>query len=293
MSSNTNLTNANSNNNKKKGKLLFFVIILFFLLCASCSLSKKVPAPESESSNSQPNLLYKIANNDASELVGIVEGREYKIDLSLDGASCIRIIEQSDFDDDGLLDALIEENACGGNGALDSYFFVSYKGNGFFQRTKNFGYTWNDPLIEKWNDKTSVVVESINFGVNNDDSSHKIERYILKDGQALLVESMKKQKLIVLKEIRASEFSSDNPDEVKYLNFDLDGDNKEDEITCTFWERWGSILVSKIKFSSGITTDDISTGCKRIGVLETKTNNIHDLVCDEDDILRWNGKKYE
>ena len=67
----------------------------------------------------------------------------------------------------------------------------------------------------------------------------------------------------------------------------------EDKITCTFWDRWGTILISEIEFSSGIIMEGNSTGCKRVGVLETKTNNFHDLVCGDDHILRWNGKEYK
>lgn len=235
---------------------------------------------------------YKITDSENNELIAIVDGLEYKIGLPAN-IMCINIIEQLDFDGDALTDALIEHNACGGNGAANSYFFVSYGGDGVFHVTKEFGYSWEEPLIEKWNNKISVIVEKTNFGYNNDDAIVETERYILKNGEALLTESITKTELEALKEIRAKEFSFENPDEIKFLYFDLDGDNAEDKITCTFWERWGTILISKIEFSSGITSENISVGCKRVGILDTKTNNVNDLVCGIDNILRWNGKEYK
>ena len=279
----------------KKIKQIAFITVLTMM---SVSCGQRQPKTEISSENEEVktepeiNVSYQITGDNNNELVGVVEGQKYKIDLS-DDIMCLRIIEQVDFDEDGLTDALIEHNPCGGNSALNTYFFVSYKGRGFFQVTKEFGYSWEDPVIEKWNNQTSVLVESMHSGYNNDETGNVKERYILKDGKALPVESMKKNELVVLKEIRASEFSYDNPDEIKYLYFDLDGDNVNDKITCTFWVRWGEILISEIEFSSGTTMGAISSGCKRVGVLETKTDNVRDLVCGDDHILRWNGKKYE
>ncbi len=72
------------------------------------------------------------------------------------------------------------------------YFFVSYKGEGFFELSKQFGYSWKKVKLEKWNNKMSVIVESLNAGMNNDEERNIKERYILDDGKAQLVESMKK-----------------------------------------------------------------------------------------------------
>jgi len=36
-----------------------------------------------------------------------------------------------------------------------------------------------------------------------------------------------------------------------------------------------------------------NSGCKRIGVLAEKTMGHHDLVCDFDARLKWNGKTYK
>ena len=41
-----------------------------------------------------------------------------------------------------------------------------------------------------------------------------------------------------------------------------------------------------------IKDDHLDVGIKRIGVLSSITNGCHDLVIDEDEIIKWNGKKY-
>lgn len=280
----------------QKMKKTIILLSFFVFIVGGCISKQGIQTDISYKNTDDTGISYKVITNADgfnAVLLGSIGKQQYEIDLSNRIVHCLKIIEQFDFDEDGFTDALIQHNCCGGNGALDTYFFVSYKGNNNFQISEEFGYTWNEPIIEKWNNKTSVVVQETNIGFNNDDEIDITERYVLENGKALIVESIKKEELIALKEIRTNEFSVDDQDEIKHLYFDLDSDNINDTITCTFWGRWGSILVQEIKFSSGIKVEGISTGCRRIGVLETTTNNVHDLVCGLDYILRWNGKEYE
>jgi hypothetical protein len=71
--------------------------------------------------------------------------------------------------------------------------------------------------------------------------------------------------------------------DVHSIEFDLDGDGKKDVISGRFWDRWGVIFWT-VKFANGkefATTEP----CKRIGVLATATNGVHDLVCDQDLVI--------
>ena len=47
-----------------------------------------------------------------------------------------------------------------------------------------------------------------------------------------------------------------------------------------------------VKWAEGTQTDTFGQ-CKRIGVLESVTKGVHDLVCDNSDMFIWNGEKYE
>ena len=51
-------------------------------------------------------------------------------------------------------------------------------------------------------------------------------------------------------------------------------------------------MLGTIILPNGVT-QKFSTGCKRIGILKSKTKGMSDIVCDYDTIFRWNGKKYE
>ena len=51
-------------------------------------------------------------------------------------------------------------------------------------------------------------------------------------------------------------------------------------------------MMWEVNFSSG-TSFESSSGYLRIGVLSTKTNGVHDLVCGLDDKWTWNGEAYQ
>ena len=72
------------------------------------------------------------------------------------------------------------------------------------------------------------------------------------------------------------------------LIFDLDMDTKPDQLHCTYHSRYGDIgcTVSFSKLGKGI----VRAGCDRFGILESKTNGIHNLICDHSDILTWDPK---
>ena len=207
--------------------------------------------------------------------------------------SCLQIVDQRDWDSNGLADALLRHvNACGGNGAEDSFFFVSAFGNGRFILSDEFGYTSDDPVIEKWQNRWSVVVAANNEGYNHTQRPEEIrERFVVDGGKAVKVEESRRKDLPSLLEMRSEIFSMDKADEQHSIEYDLDGDGKKDLITASLWVRWGR-LVWTIHFANG-KKFEAQTACKRIGVLSTKTNGVNDLVCDQDTVLHWNSQAYQ
>ncbi len=287
---------------KKTNKPILYIVIFLALLSIIIYLSrtaKDLISTENTEIINAPNatiattnINFKVNNNILYEcvLTGNVEGYDYEIELNKD-QQCIELTDQRDFDGDGLIDALIcNIRACGGNAISNSFFFVSYGGTGYFKKSAEFGDCWNEPVIEIWNNQWSVIVESNNVGRNPEKKNFVKERYIFKDGKAVLVETMSKGKVAVLHEIKASVFHNGNENEEKYIYFDLDGDNKQDVIVCTYWDRWDSIFW-EVRFGNGITTAP-SLGCDRIGILDSKTNGVNNIVCGSDDVLTWNGKEY-
>ena len=92
-----------------------------------------------------------------------------------------------------------------------------------------------------------------------------------------------------IEETRVSSFNFINPSENKNILFDLDNDKIVDTIHTSLFTRWGR-LNWQIKF--GNKSKYISEfPVKRIGILNSKTNNVNDLVLDLNQILMWDKVK--
>ena len=72
----------------------------------------------------------------------------------------------------------------------------------------------------------------------------------------------------------------------KLILFDVDEDGRAEEMTASYWDRWGTVIIGDIVTTSkGKVT--FSTGCSRIGFMQTTTNGLHDIVCGRTDLLRY------
>jgi hypothetical protein len=221
-------------------------------------------------------------------LAASVGDRTYNVMMAEEGA-CFGIADQRDFDGDGYTDVLLTTyTGCGGNCCPLGYSFVSYVGDGHFRRTEIFGYSWSDPEIEPWGNQTTVVITSNNEGMNVDDPEEKRTRYILSGGQTVKVEESTRMYLEALAELHVRDIAAVARNAWPTLVFDLDQDGIDDVIRVTdLWERWGRMYWSVQLSAKG--TFDVDIPCKRIGVLASATLGIHDLVCDQDQVLTWNG----
>ena len=240
--------------------------------------------------NSKP-VKYAVDEMLDSLLTATVDGLDYKI-VEKSDALCLRIFNVRDYDEDGYDDALMEHvQGCGGNCCGNSYFFVSYAGNGHFRKSEEFGYSWVDPEEEVWNERWSVVVQSNNEGMNTDDATEIRERYVLESGVAKKVEVSNKSEVAAVKEIRSSVFEGAGPNATKELTYDLDSDGKDERVVCRFWERWGSLMYTILDDDGKVLAEDLPSA-KRFGVLSTKTKGMQDIVIDFDDVYKWDGQKY-
>jgi uncharacterized protein YecT (DUF1311 family) len=202
---------------------------------------------------------------------------------------CLAVADQRDWDGNGLKDALIERiTACGGNCCPNSYFFVSALGNGRFQLSDDLADSWEEPVIEKWKNVWSAVIVSANEGMNTERPKELTRRFVLRDGKGVKVSESLRQDMGSVVEMRSEIFQGPNDEHT--IRYDLDGDGQPDVIGGKLWERWGRIIWT-VRFANG-KKFETQTACKRIGVLQTKTNGVHDLVCDQDSVYRWTGAEY-
>lgn len=224
------------------------------------------------------------------DLFAKVDDVEYKIDLPKDIR--LNIIEQRDFDMDGVDDVLVENvQAFGGNGIGNSYFFVKYSGDGFFKVSNEFGLSvWERPTIEIWNGVLSVLIIESNVGMNREEHVMTKERYILKHGEAEKVETLNKQGVTVVKEVRNTDFKEeDDENKVIVMEHDLNNDGINEKFLVKYWARWNSVLFDLIM-------NDIQYSCHygdyRVGISHSVSNGYYDIVLGDDIILKWNGKNY-
>ncbi len=206
------------------------------------------------------------------------------------------IVEQKDFDGNGFTDALIVVHpACGGSCCADTFFFVSAEGGGKYKISPSFGNSWGSPTIEKWKDAWSVLVSETNDGITTEARSEVQKRFVLKAGKAVQVEEKTRLALKSLVELKSDDFDTQKRGDTHSVEYDLDGDGKPDKITGKLsglmnkWD-WGT-LEWTVEFANGKRFS--SQGCRRVGVLEGSTGGVHDLVCDQDSIYRWNGTEYK
>lgn len=268
--------------------------ILFFIGLAGTQTQPQ--AQPSSPPTPKPRIRYSIKQSGdtpfgPSTLLATFNGKTSVL-ISKSKKKCLSIVEQRDFDGDGLTDALVEDiTACGGNCCPNQFLFASARPDESFALSDEFANSWQDPVIEKWKGRWSIVVVSNNEGANLERPVEFTRRFVLEGGKAVKVEEHQRRDRKAIVEMRSEIFKSDDPAETHSFQYDLDGDGKKDTITGRLWERWGRILWT-VEFANGkkFSSND---ACKRIGVLSTKTEGVNDLVCDQDTVLHWDGTEYK
>ncbi|MBO4564626.1 MAG: hypothetical protein J5720_04265 [Bacteroidaceae bacterium] len=210
------------------------------------------------------------------------------------------IIDQRDYDGDGLEEAFIGESS-GGSASWSSIVFYDKESNTFRKvEFRNLDVSLNDS-VEEWNGKWSFT------GGNE---SHN-ERFIFEGGRIMKVESYTRPKpegaetLLTLSPSKmfGSEMEAETGDK-KTTSYDLDGDGKNEIIECEYMHGilWGDperdrkpTMHITIYWSKGSASD--LTGEEywlEMNVLSTKTNGVNDLTNGQKGVTyRWDGRQYK
>ena len=181
-----------------------------------------------------------------------------------------------DFDGDGAEDVLISTSP-GGNGNPPEYIFVSVQQGQLVQAS--IGVAWETPVVEPVDGRLVVTVRD----------EAEISQWIFDGSQAVKISTQTPRKLEALAEISGPGQPFSDPG-TRTLQADIDLDGKPDTIQCEIWERWGSLLCS-LPLPSG-EVQRISTGCDRFGVLPTVQNGYHELVCNNDLVIFFDGSAW-
>jgi len=254
-------------------KILFILLIIIPLIGFG---QKKIEYFLSEEDHNRETSLKVVVNDEVLTLI----------------SGCIRIERIEDFNKDGYEDVLIQNViGCGGNCCGDSYQIFCFDGN-IFKKTKEIGYDWDGIEISESSNGFNFIVENVYEGFGNPNMcNNTVETYKLSNYEFEIVSTIKDHKLTSITELTSEDFNG-KEDGSLFLKFDLDNDGLIDIIKCSYWMRWGRIGLWSIKFGNGKVIEGKGSP-KRIGVLETKTNNVNDLVLECDEVLKWNGSKYQ
>ena len=218
------------------------------------------------------------------QLYAVIDGVDYLIapthekwmGISLD------VVHEGDLDGDGLTDAVISSHQ-GGNCCAPYYFVVSHRGDGFFSvhhHESMYGYE-----IEVKNTGAEPLIEIL-YAVSSSDYPIEYEELTtlrFTDGNLKVVSQLINRALIpALVEVTGQDVQQAD----KLILFDVDGDGREEEMTTSYWERWGTVIIGEIVTTSNGKVK-FSVGCSRIGFMKTTTNGLHDIVCGRKDVLRY------
>jgi len=223
---------------------------------------------------------YKINTDesDMKQLTAIIDGKTYDIGDNFDLSEITDIF---DYNNDGIDEVIYWQQ---GGQMPAEYFYVEYKGDGYF-RIKSFGESYHEAVIEQWEGQRSIVLKNPTM-----DSAEKT-RYVYRNHSMEIADVMKKSNLHSIGTLHMEQFPEDSDwdDEIS-MRYDLDGDGLIDEICGCYNARWGTMCVL-VRFGNGMRYKG-SNYYNRIGILQSKTNGVHDLVVSESVVLRWNGSKY-
>ena len=240
---------------------------------------KSVPASGSENSRAE-SVAYKEEEKDfalvggprtETVVVALVKGK--RLEPPRAETSPMRLIAQKDFNGDGVMDALIEiVEAFGGSSEHTSASFI----------TVADGKILMAPVPEG-----KIVEEGGRFLIKAE-SDDATEYWGFNGQKAIKVRSLPHRKLETIAEVEG---------DPGYLEFDLDMDGKPEKILCDFWGKYNIYTACSLPLPGGMTQDIKFNNknafyCVRVGVLKTQSNGYRELVCNNNSVIRFDGKAW-
>ena len=209
--------------------------------------------------------------------------REYRVILN-PGAQVIveptsyilRVEDQRDFNGDGIIDALISFSS-GGNCCPPTYAFLTiYNGKAFVSA-----------LAEDWAEYS--VNEERGYVIVAQKHLEATDYWRLEGTTAIKVGS--KPKLEAVAEIYGVGAHYMGTEEALALRVDIDDDGITDSITCGIWPRWGSLSNCVLPLPRG-DSQPLDVACDRLGALKTVRNGRHELVCNNNIVIYFDGTSW-
>ena len=267
-------------------------VLNIFLLIVIYSVSFAYP-----SFANQPEFFIKSADTDSEikaprrsdygdDLFVGDEGQEYLIQTyELEYWYRKKIIHTADLDNDGLTEVIVEANDGGGHGKI-KYFIISKRGENFYSVNESNDFMGCCLKVLSGN---ILSVFKYDSGIGVTSQVQEISLFEFQNGNLNLLSTSQNEALIpALSEINSHEIDQNIGS--KFITGYYDGDTEIDKLVCNYWDRWGSMICEVQSSIYGIIKTNF--GCKRVGILETKTRGMVDLVCNRFSKLIFNGTEY-
>lgn len=216
----------------------------------------------------------------------------------------IKIDNTVDLDNDGYAEAIlmVEASSTGGNLSFGFHSEIVHYDQ-FSDKFKNIEFIsqsrYESCIIERWCDQWSLVA--------NYQSSFYFERYIFVNGGLQKAETVEKDvPQSVLAYTLESLFPNGGSEPLWYLTlYDINDDGEPDEIMMAYpgnahVYNWGNLLVlNNIILSNGKKHSVNLAFQGNVGILQTKTNGMHDLIEQWEGasqvlfrLYKWDGNTY-
>ncbi len=205
------------------------------------------------------------------------------------------LIEVTDLDGDGNMDALIQDGLPGNSG-IYSFSVVYYdETSDKFNTTEDNIYTMSDsPEIVEWNNRKCIVV---NDGI-------RIDRFAFEDHFLKNVSTEKGDigaTLIKIPIDRVFDMTVQNAEvEEREVSADINGDGVNETLVFSNGDYaaygYGDyMLLERIKWADGSLTDGFGAlySGDTFAFLQNETNGLPDILVRDQYLFRWNGSIYE
>jgi len=197
----------------------------------------------------------------------------------------LALLRTGDFDQDGRDDALVEASTMG-NCCSPCYLFASVPASGSPVVTQSFCSDKGPPEVEVKEGKPT-------FTVSDEDGQ---KTYVL-EGHAARPQSERPHptyepvfEYTAAQLWKLAQKRREHPDDTREkLAYDLNDDGRKERIECMGWDRRKALMCY---FHLGDRQVADVSGCESVGVLESKTLGMHDLVCNRRKVFRWDGSTY-
>ena len=264
---------------------IFLLIVIYFVSFAFPSFANE-PEFFIKSAETDNEIKAPRRSDYGDDLFVRDEGQEYLIQTDeLEYWYRKKIIHTADLDNDGLTEVIVEANDGGGHGKI-KYFIISKRGENFYSVNESNDFMGCCLKVLSGN---ILSVFKYDSGIGVTSQVQEISLFEFQNGNLNLLSTSQNEALIpALSEINSHEIDQNIGS--KFITGYYDGDTEIDKLVCNYWDRWGSMICEVQSSIYGIIKTNF--GCKRVGILATKTRGMVDLVCNRFSKFKFNGTEY-